>query len=186
MAREMSCRMCEGIGPRGQVLRWAERRILDTSPSVRREEWEGECIFFCEWLLWQSMELSIPLAIVCNVTHSKTQIIIMLPRITFLLEYNVRRNSASSRVQPWISVEKQMLHHHSGNILDLCRTRKANQLIWKKLCQVLMYVKFNCDFVLVFLGIYFYFQSIYGLNTHFCAIYIWSGISFTLCNRMVL
>lgn len=35
--------------------------------------------------------------VVRDVTHSKTQIFVMLLSITFLLEYNVRHDSASSR-----------------------------------------------------------------------------------------
>ncbi len=38
---EIACRRCEGIGSRGHVVGWLERRILDTSASVRGQEKMG-------------------------------------------------------------------------------------------------------------------------------------------------
>ncbi len=35
---EIAWRMCEGIGSRGHVVVWLERRSLDTSSSVRRQK----------------------------------------------------------------------------------------------------------------------------------------------------
>lgn len=39
----MACRRCEGMGSRGQVVGWLERRSLDTSVSVRGEN-EERCV----------------------------------------------------------------------------------------------------------------------------------------------
>lgn len=41
---EMACRRCEGIGSRGQVVGWLERRSLDTSASVSVEKEERRCL----------------------------------------------------------------------------------------------------------------------------------------------
>ncbi len=35
---EIAWRRCEGIGSRGHVVGWLERRSLDTSASVRRQK----------------------------------------------------------------------------------------------------------------------------------------------------
>ncbi len=36
--KEIAWRRCEGIGPRGHVVGWLERRRLDTSASVRGQK----------------------------------------------------------------------------------------------------------------------------------------------------
>ncbi len=38
---EIAWRRCEGIGSIGHVVRWLERRSLDTSSSVRRQKKRG-------------------------------------------------------------------------------------------------------------------------------------------------
>ncbi len=54
---EIAWRRCEGIGSRGHVVGWLERRSLDTSASVRRTEGEDGSLssgsswlrVLCEW-----------------------------------------------------------------------------------------------------------------------------------------